>query len=567
MRRTTDMPHRTGPAVAAVIAVATAIAGCGGASGPPGTSGLKALDINPLPRAQVKDGGVLRWAVDEFPTQWNLNQIDGSLQTAADVLYAMLPTPFLTDEKAALRVNPDYVTAAKVTARTPHQVITYTLNRSARWSDGKPITWRDYAAQWRALRSSTGPYLVAASTGYEDITGVVMGRDAHQVVVTFGKPFAEWQQLFGPLYPESANSTPKAFNSAWKNRIPITAGPFKPGSIDKTSKIVTIVRDPAWWGRRAKLDSIAYRTLDDSAIVNAFANGEVDYGDIGPDASGYKRALGVSGGAVREAGGPDFRHFTLNATSPLLSDVRVRRAVGMALDRAVIARADLTGLNWPARALDNHFLVNTQTGYRDNAGSLGRYSPAGAGKLLDAAGWKLSGGVRMKAGKTLTLRFVIPSGTPISKQEGEIAQGMLQKVGIKIDLRTVPGDSFFDSYVIPGNFDITPFSWIGTPFPVSSGEAIYVNPTKDAKGQLQVQENFARIGSARIDALMRRAAATLDVTKALELVNQADALVWQEGHSLPLYQRPEITAVKASLANLGAFGFKTAAFEDIGYAK
>ena len=151
----------------------------------------------------------------------------------------------------------------------------------------------------------------------------------------------------------------------------------------------------------------------------------------------------------------------------------------MSINRNAINKADLTGLPWPAETMDNHFLVNTQAGYKDNAGTVGQYDPEKAKQMLDAAGWKQgSGGFRTKGGKTLDLRFVIPSASPATKQEGELTQAMLKDVGVKLDVHTVPSDDFFDKYVIPGNFDITPFSWLGTPFPISSAQSIYANPTR-----------------------------------------------------------------------------------------
>src|SRR5204862_2000430 len=106
-----------------------------------------------------------------------------------------------------------------------------------------------------------------------------------------------------------------------------------------------------------------------------------------------------------------------------------------------------------------------------------------------------------------------------------------------------------------GDFDIAPFSWIGTPFPISSAQSIYVEPTKGPGGQLQIQQNFARIGSPAIDALMARAQEELSPTRARALINQADGLVWAEVHSVVLFQRPQVTAVKSNLANMGSFGF------------
>ncbi|MDQ3849197.1 MAG: ABC transporter family substrate-binding protein [Actinomycetota bacterium] len=562
--------HPPRSATQALLVAGLLAAGCGGSSDSGGGSdsaALKASDINPTPRAQLRDGGGVRWAVDQFSTQWNLNELDGPTDATAKVMQALMPRPFRADDQAKITPNTNYVRSAEVTDTSPRQVVTYTLNPRARWSDGKPITYRDFAAQWRAMRSATGKYQIATSTGYERIAGVERGSSPYEVVVTFAKPFGEWQAIFDPLYPAATNSDPERFNTGYVNKIPVTAGPFKLRKIDRTAKAVTLVRDPKWWGQPPKLDSIVFRALPDDAVVNSFANGEVDVGDVGSDPAGYKRAEGVPGGAVREAGGPDFRHITINGSGPALSDVRVRRAVAMAIDRDVIARADLAGLNWPARTMGNHFLVNTQTGYRDNSGEVGRFDAAKARALLDQAGWKLSGPYRRKNAKTLSLRFVIPSGVGVSRQEGELTQKMLQDVGIKLDIRTVPTDDLFDKYVVPGNFDLAPFAYLGNPFPLFTSKSVYIKPTKDAKGELQIQQNYARVGSPKIDRLMAAGEEAVDRTKGLELINRADALVWDEVHSLILYQRPQITAVKATLGNVGSEGLAYRRYEDIGFVK
>lgn len=555
-------------ALAGLALAGVAAGGCGGGSGSSNNeqAAVKAVDINAQPRDKVKDGGTVRWAIDQFSTQWNYNQVNGPEASTSAVIGGLMPGTVIADEKANLAPDHNYVLSWKVTTK-PRQVVTYRLNPKAKWSDGKPITWRDYEAQWKALRSPSGPFQIASSTGYEQIASVARGRDDYEVVVTFAKPFGEWQSNFNPLYPAEYNGDPKKFNSGYLNKIPVTAGPFKLGKIDQTAKTVTIVRDPKWWGPPAKLDRIVFRALEVDAAINAFANGEVDIADVGPNPSNYKRAARRSDGAIREAGGPDFRHITINGTSPTLTDVNVRKAVAMAINREAIARADLTGLNWPARTMGNHFLVNTQVGYEDNSGDVGRFEPAKARQLLDQAGWKLSGTFRRKGGKTLALRFVIPTGIQTSRNEGELVQAMLKDVGIEVDIRPVPSDDFFDKFIIPGNFDLVPFSWLGTPFPISSAVSIYEQPTKDAKGELQIQQNFARVGSAAIDHLMARALRELDVGKARDLLNQADKLVWDEVHSVILYQRPSITAVTAKLANFGSFGFKTTIYPDIGFEK
>ena len=106
------------------------------------------------------------------------------------------------------------------------------------------------------------------------------------------------------------------------------------------------------------------------------------------------------------------------------------------------------------------------------------------------------------------------------------------------------------------------FSWLGGVFPISGSKSIYAKPTGDS-----IQQNYARVGSNELDALFDRATAEFDEQKSLELGNQIDTMIWNEVHSLTLYQRPEIVAAKANLANYGALGFAKAHYEDIGFTK
>ncbi|MDT7642086.1 MAG: glutathione transport system substrate-binding protein, partial [Pseudonocardiales bacterium] len=69
----------------------------------------------------------------------------------------------------------------------------------------------------------------------------------------------------------------------------------------------------------------------------------------------------------------------------------------------------------------------------------------------------------------------------------------------------------------------------------------------------------------RIDALFTQAIAELDDAKRAELGNQIDRLIWQEAHSVILYAWPGAVAVRANLANFGAFGFADADYLNAGF--
>jgi peptide/nickel transport system substrate-binding protein len=548
-----------------------ALAGCGSSSNDTGGGGgakeapsATQNDINKTPRDQLQNGGTFTWPLTQIPTNFNYNEIDGALADNAYVINALLPWAFYNDAAGTPYLNKDLLDDGTVTSTSPSQVVTYKINQKATWYDGTKITAADFIAQWKALNGTNSAYKIASSTGYDQISDIKQGADDHEAVVTFKNNFADWKSLFAPLYPASTNSNPKVFNDGWTSQPLTTAGPFKLDKVDKTAKTITLVHNEKWWGSPPLLDKIVYRAIDNDAQVDSLSSGEVDYIDVGPSADKYARVKTIQGVTVHKAGGPNFRHLTINGQSAVLKDVNVRQALAMGIDRTRIAAALLGPLEVPAVPLNNHIFMTNQTGYQDNSGSVGKYNPDQAKQMLDQAGWTLpSGGTyRQKQGKELDINFVIPSQVSASEKESKQIQAMLKGIGAKVNIKTVPSDDFFDKYVTPGNFDFTVFSWLGNAYPISSNKSIYANP----KGA-DIQQNYARVGSPQIDALFDQATAELDETKARQLANQADTLIWQEVHSLTTYQRPEIIAVKSKIGNFGAFGFASTVYQDIGIKK
>jgi peptide/nickel transport system substrate-binding protein len=560
--------------LAAVLAVTpSACSGAGGDQQATGTSTGKhgaagnGIDINPVGREELPDGGTLRWPLVAPPPNFNTGELDGTSADTANVVGALLPSMFGFDAEARPTVNKDYLDSAELTSQDPRQVVTYRINPRAAWDDGTPITEADFEAQWKALSGSNPAYRIASSSGYDQIESVARGADDREVVVTFRRPYADWKALFSPLYPASTNNDPAVFNDGWKARPLTTAGPFRLESVDQTGETISLVRNPKWWGNRPKLDRIVFRVIDPAGQVDALLNGEIDVLDVAADVNRLKRVEAVPGLTVHRAAGPDFRSITINGTGEILKDVNVRRALGMAIDRAAIAKALVGPLGVEAQPLQNHIFMVSQRGYRDNAGILSSPDVNGARKLLDDAGWKRDGNVRQKDGRPLAIRFVIPTGVASSNQVAELVRAMLAGIGVRVDVLAVPTQDFFKQYILPGNFDLTVFSFIGKPFPISSNKPSYVSPKPGRNGELDFQQNFARIGTPRIDALFDQATSEFDEQKAIDLGNQIDAAIWDEVHSLTLYQRPDIEATRSRLANFGAFGFASVVYEDIGFTK
>jgi peptide/nickel transport system substrate-binding protein len=516
----------------------------------------------------VQDGGKFTWPLGQLPPTFNYNHLDGTLQDNQRVIAALMPVTFTNDSDGTPIWSSDYLASPPTLVSSPKQVVTYNINPKAVWYDGTPITWEDFYWQWQAQGTGDARYRIASASGYDYVESVVRGKDDREVVVTFKKPFASWQNVFSYFYPASTNRDPQIFNEGWRNAPLTTAGPFKLAGINRTAQTITLVRNEKWWGEPAKLDTIIFRAVEQRSQIDALANGEVDGTDMGPDANAYARARTIAGVEVRMAGGPNFRHITINGSSANMQDVRVRRALAMGIDRTTIARVMLTPLGITPQSLNNHIYMANQDGYQNNAGNIGEYNPNGAKALLEEAGWKMEGSLYMKDGKPLEINLAIPAGVPASKQESELVQNMLGQIGVTVKLNTVPQNDFFDKYVTPGEFDFTVFSWMGTAYPVMDAKSLYGQPAMRADGSLDVRQNYARIGSPDIDSLLDAANSELDRNAATALANRVDSLIWHEVHSLTLYQRPELIAVRQNLVNFGAFGFAAPwVYQDIGWKK
>jgi peptide/nickel transport system substrate-binding protein len=543
---------------AALTLVLVSCGGGGGTGGPAPRIG--AIDIGAAPVDTLRDGGTFRWTIDYIPPNFNYNQVDGTDRNNRHVLGALVPFLHPAQPDGTVQINNDYLTSATLASTNP-QVVTYTLRDEAAWSDGTPMAWQDFRAQWQALNGSNKNFQISSSTGYKDIASVERGASDKQAVVTFATPFSDWQTIFDPLYPASTNTNPGVFNTGWTQELPITAGPFKVAQIDRTANTITVVRDEKWWGRKPRLDRIIFRAIPIEAQFDAVANNEADFTDIGPDINSFTRAQSAPGVTIRKALAPNFRHITFNGRpGTILADQRLRIAIQKGINRQAITQALIGRIVPGARPLGNHIYVQGQRGYQDNS-QLVSYDPAEASRMLDAMGWIREGqGARRKDGRELVIRDVIPTQTPTSEQESRQVQQFLAEIGVKVDITPVPLSDFFSKHLIPGNFDITHFAWIGVPFPVTSTSSIY-----GTRGD--TQQNFGGIGNDTINNLFAQATREFDPARKIELANQIDREIWNSGHSLLLYQRPDVVAVRDGVANFGAFGFADEIYTDIGFTR
>ncbi|MER6911480.1 ABC transporter family substrate-binding protein [Streptomyces sp. NPDC000594] len=227
------------------------------------------------------------------------------------------------------------------------------------------------------------------------------------------------------------------------------------------------------------------------------------------------------------------------ALQPRAAGEDATRAGATAADRALAPRDDTKG------------------------GPAGAYAPAGTAAPV-AAGGRLG-----KDGKPLALRFVLPDGPGAEtlRAVGQRIVRMLDRIGVQTEITTVPDALYFKDHIATGRYDLALYSWPATAFPATDARPIYAKPRPADDGSLLVEQNYTRVGTDYIDQLFEQAVGELDQDEARDLVRRADARIWAAAGSIPLYQRPELVAVRPSVRNAGAFGLAAPRYQDIGFAK
>ena len=225
---------RAGSRFAALfLATTLALSGCSSAVDLAPQAGQNAQigstsDVNPHDPATLADGGSLRLALTDFPPNFNILHIDGNSADVSAMMKATLPRAFIIGPDGSTTVDTDYFTSIELTGTAP-QVVTYTINPKAVWSDGTPITWEDIASQVHALSGADKTFEIAGPSGADRVASVTRGVDDRQAVMTFAKPYAEWRGMFagnGMLLPKSMTVTPEAFNKGQLAGPGPSAGPF-----------------------------------------------------------------------------------------------------------------------------------------------------------------------------------------------------------------------------------------------------------------------------------------------------------------------------------------------------
>ena len=432
----------------------------------------------------------------------------------------------------------------------PPFTLTYHIRPDARWSDGVPVSARDFVFTYETrLRYPEFP----EDDPYRTQIQSVRRLDGKTVRVTLRSRYAFWRALFRHVLPEHALRG-EELEKVWLDRIDnpktgraIGNGPFLVGDWDR-GKQLELVRNPRYSGKqKAYLARIVFRwSVDPAQIAALFRDGSADvaqYQYVPPIVSALRSVPGVKLRFEPDSPGwehLDFRlgpggHPALRGSTP--NSKLVRRAIAYGIDRVAMAREYISEAGARVRPLDSAILRSGSRGYRPNWSGY-RHRPAEAHRLLQQAGCRRgSDRIYSCAGERLTLRFVGRGGR---LQPLERLQAQLRTVGI--DVRpTVAFGLGHDQILMAGAFDATLFAWFGQGSEgPESGKNLY-----GCGGDQNYMGYCQRLVTANLDQANR----ILDADRRAIVLNRADRQLALDVPTIPLYEIWSMTAYRPDVKN------------------
>jgi peptide/nickel transport system substrate-binding protein len=515
-------------------------------------------------------GRSISFGMTQSPSGCNPHTTAGDTPATQLVLNAVLPSAFTLGANGKVSGNPNLLVQshAEVVSTKPLTIV-YVLNPKAVWSDGVPITAKDFIYAWTQQRGdpTSDPTSVASTAGYRDIKSVKGSNKGRTVTVVFRTPFADWEMLFSDLLPAHIMEK-TGWNPACKTvdpAIDLSGGPFRIAKV--TAQSVVLRSNPRWFGtkpnaRRITVDIAA----DPTQLAQWVRTNKVQValpGELTPafldqmtSLPGVQSQIALSGTILQMemASGPDSR---------LTSDVRL--AIALSVDRQALTTRQA---NWAISSVQvaaSHIYAQGQSGYQSTpsttptttpptpttstststtmvgqGGSVNfpvTPSPTQASDLMIDSGYSRAGtGTWHNAfAVPLTLKLAVDEGDPWAASAAPQLQSQLQSAGFSVSLTPEASAAAAGELLSAGTVDVALVPHTSTPF-LSETMAWYSN-LLGPPGQ-NGSQNWTNYDDHTFNSLVTKASQQLSTSAAAADYQAADVQLWDDSVALPLFTEP-----------------------------
>lgn len=303
--------------------------------------------------------------------------------------------------------------------------------------------------------------------------------------------------------------------AASNNTAPVGTGPYQLENWQKGASLTLKKWDGYRTAADVALQSATFRFISDTAAQSAaLLAGDIDLFARVQVARNLAQFKGDSRFQVLVGASRAKTIVAINHARKPLDDVRVRRAISMAVDRQAVIQGAAEGLGVPIGS----FYVPQSPGYIDTTG-INPYDPAQAKALLQEAGVP-----------DLKLTMKLPP-TPYARQGGEVVAALLAQVGVTVKLENVEWAQWLSKVYGEQDYDLTLISHV-EPFDF---------------GNFAKPDYYWNYHSPAFNALYARAQVTENEAERLQLLGQAQTLVAQDAAAVYLYQPQWITVANSQL--------------------
>ncbi len=387
---------------------------------------------------QLPQENLLVVALESPPT--HLDPRIGSDQTASRVYNVLLNGLVTKDPQGNL--VPDLAESWEILQGG--SLYRFHLRPGVRFHDGREFSAQDVVWTFQSLLDGSVP---SPKRGAFKQLGRVEARDPVTVDFVMKEPFgALLVNLTSYLGIVPAGFAPERFN-----REPVGTGPFR--LVERQpDKLVLEAFDDYWQGR-PDLDRLVLRVVPDATVrALELEKGSVQLvvSDLAPDVLGRFR----ENRAFRVVADPGskYTYLGLNLEDPTLSDVRVRRAIALAIDRHRLVDSLWQGLG----VVTETMLPPGHWARHEGLEPL-PHDPAAARRLLDQAGFPDPDGDGPQTRIALTYKT---STDETALLQAQILQAMLAEAGIALAIRSYEFATFY-SDIKRGNFQVFSLTWTG----------------------------------------------------------------------------------------------------------
>ncbi|MCF6473710.1 ABC transporter substrate-binding protein [Nonomuraea sp. MG754425] len=452
-------------------------------------------------------------------------------------MYGYLTVP----DSKTLQPSPDLAE----TWTTSEDGLTWTFKiRTAKWSDGQPITAEDAAWTFNkmmtdeAAKTANGP----AVENFETVTA--NGQD---LVIKLKSPQASMLDNPVPIMPKHAwESVTDMANYDAEKYPTVSSGPYIAVE-HKKDNYVKLQANPTYWRGKPKIDELQVVFYDNpQAAIAGLQKGDIDLlGRMTPqefDAIKNDPAIEPWNTQGRRAAYLQVNHGATTTDDkpvgdghPALKDVKVRQALHYAIDKQKLVDEVQNGLAKPA---DGSIVPPMYKEFFWEAAGEEKvgYDPAKANQLLDDAGYKKgSDGVRtMPDGdRKLEFRFTIHTETPIEDKLAEYLTAFFKEVGITLSTVKLDSSKFTEETGVTGNFDIAISGWSVNPDPEEVMATHLCSRRPAPGGEGGGTESF--FCDDTFEKLYQDQLKELDRTKRVDLLKQMQERLYTQAPVIAIY--------------------------------